>query len=117
VVRPGERALTDGEFVGVTLAGIEPVMALAVPRAAVLSDQQGSYVYVVDKDNKVEQRRVTLGQSTPQQAVLASGVAEGEMVVLEGLQRVRPGALVMPGPAAPPPNASDSAAKPGAARQ
>jgi membrane fusion protein (multidrug efflux system) len=116
-IRPGERALTDGEFVGVTLAGIQPVMALAVPRAAVLSDQQGSYVYVIDKDNKAEQRRVSLGQSTPELAVLASGVAEREMVVLEGLQRVRPGALVVPGPAAPPPRVPGNAAAPGAAKQ
>jgi membrane fusion protein (multidrug efflux system) len=101
----------------VTLAGIEPVMALAVPRAAVLSDQQGSYVYVIDKDNKAEQRRVSLGQSTPELAVLASGVAEGEMVVLEGLQRVRPGAPVVPGPAAPPPRAPGDATAPGAAKQ
>jgi membrane fusion protein (multidrug efflux system) len=114
---PGERALTDGEFVGVTLAGIKPVMALAVPRAAVLSDQQGSYVYVVDKNNKVEQRRVSLGQSTPELAVLTSGVAEGEMVVLEGLQRVRPGVLVVPGPATPPPRVPGDVVKPGAARQ
>ncbi len=39
--------------------------ALAIPRAAVLSDQQGNYVYVVDAGNKAQQRRVKLGQSTP----------------------------------------------------
>ncbi len=97
------RTLTDGEFVGVTVAGIEPVEALAVPRAAVLSDQQGSYVYVIDKDNKAEQRRIQLSQSTPELAVVASGLSEGEMVVLDGIQRVRPGAAVTPGPASPPP--------------
>ena len=100
---PAVRALEDGEFVGVTVAGIEPVQALAVPRACVLSDQQGSYVYVIDKDNKVEQRRITLGQSTPELAVVASGLTEGELVVLDGIQRVRPGATVAPGPAGPAP--------------
>lgn len=100
---PALRTLTDGEFVGVTVAGIEPVQALVVPRACVLSDQQGSYVYVVDKDNKAEQRRITLGQSTPELAVVATGLAEGEMVVLEGIQRVRPASVVTPGPAGPAP--------------
>ena len=100
---PTQRTLTDGEFVGITVAGIEPIEALAVPRAAVLSDQQGNYVYVIGADNKAEQRRITLGQSTPELAVVASGLKEGEMVVLDGIQRVRPGAPVTPGPAGPAP--------------
>ncbi len=100
---PTQRTLTDGEFVNVTVAGIEPIQALAVPRAAVLSDQQGNYVYVIGKDNKAEQRRIVLGQSTPELAVVASGLTEGEMVVLDGIQRVRPGAPVTPGPAGPAP--------------
>lgn len=103
------RRLTDGEFVGVILAGNEPVQALAVPRAAVLSDQQGSYVYVIDKDDKAEQRRITLGQSTPELAVVTSGLAEGDQVVLDGVQRVRPGATVKPGPASPAPGWSAAA--------
>ena len=98
---PGQRMLTDGEFVSITVAGIEPIQALTVPRTAVLSDQQGNYVYVIDKDNKAEQRRITLGQSTPEFAVVASGLTEGERVVLDGVQRVRPGILVTPGPATP----------------
>ena len=56
-----------------------------------LSDQQGDYVYVVDGQNKVEQRRIQLGQSTPSTAVVMPGLKEGEMVVVEGIQRVRPG--------------------------
>jgi membrane fusion protein (multidrug efflux system) len=106
---PPRRQLADGEFVGVTLVGNEPVQALVVPRAAVLSDQQGSYVYVIDKDNKAEQRRITLGQSTPELAVVTSGLSEGEMVVLDGIQRVRPGAVVSPGPASPAPGWSAAA--------
>lgn len=103
-VQPGvpvERTLIDGEFVSVLVEGITPIEALAVPRAAVLSDQQGDYVYVVDSQNKVEQRRIQLGQSTPSTAVVMSGLKDGEMVVLDGLQRVRPGIQVVPGPAAP----------------
>jgi membrane fusion protein (multidrug efflux system) len=107
--KPVERRLIDGEFVTALVEGIQPVTALGIPRAAVLSDQQGDYVYVVDGQNHVQQRRVSLGQSTPSTAVIVSGLNEGEMVVLEGIQRVRPGIQVVPGPAAPPPAATKAA--------
>ena len=96
---PGSRELSDGEFVTVSLQGVEPIQALAIARAAILSDQQGNYVWVVGDGNKVEQRRVQLGQSTPETAVIASGLKEGETVVVDGVQRVRPGAVVAPAPA------------------
>jgi len=109
---PTQRTLTDGEFVGITVAGNDPIQALTVPRAAVLSDQQGNYVYVIGADNKAVQRRITLGQSTPEVAVVATGLKDGEMVVLDGIQRIRPGGVVTPGPASPapgwPPHAPDS---------
>src|SRR5580700_790300 len=116
---PAPRELFDGEFVTVLLEGVEPITVLGIPRAAVLSDQQGDYVYVVDAQNKAEVRRVQLGQSTPTTAVVTNGLKEGELVVSEGLQRVRPGAAVSPGPATPGPQvggsdagASSEAAKP-----
>jgi membrane fusion protein (multidrug efflux system) len=101
--QPVERKLVDGAFVTVLVEGVQPVMALGIPRKAVLSDQQGDYVYVVGPDNKVEQRRIQLGQSTPSTAVIAGGLKDGEMVVADGIQRVRPGLVVSPGPASPPP--------------
>lgn len=93
------RELTDNEFVTVSLEGAEPVQFLAIPRAAVLSDQQGDYVFVVGADNKAEQRRITLGQSTPTIAAVTKGLSEGDKVIAEGLQRVRQGQPVSPGPA------------------
>jgi membrane fusion protein (multidrug efflux system) len=93
------RELTDNEFVTVLLEGAEPVEVLAIPRAAVLSDQQGDYVYVVGADDKAEQRRIQLGQSTSTVASITSGLKLGEKVIVEGLQRVRPGHPVSPGPA------------------
>ena len=111
---PGSRELTDGEFVTVILEGVQPIAVLAIPRAAVLSDQQGDYVYVVDAQNKVQQRRIQLGQSTPTTAVVTSGLEEGELVITEGLQRVRPGETVLPGPASPPPAIQPEAAQDGA---
>ena len=98
-----ERALIDGDFVTVSVEGIQPIMALGIPRKAVLSDQQGNYVYVVGDDKKAEQRRIQLGQSTPTTAVIATGLKEGELVIVDGIQRVRPGIEVSPGPASPPP--------------
>ena len=109
--QPGSRELTDGEFVTVLVEGVQPIMVLAVPRAAVLSDQQGDYVYVVDAENKAQIRRIQLGQSTPSTAVVTNGLAEGELVISEGLQRVRPGQAVSAGPATPPP-VQPAAAKP-----
>jgi membrane fusion protein, multidrug efflux system len=93
------RELTDGEFVTVLLEGVEPVQVLAIPRSAVLSDQQGDYVFTVGPDNKAEQRRIQLGQSTTTIAAVTSGLSLGESVIVEGLQRVRPGQVVAPGPA------------------
>jgi membrane fusion protein, multidrug efflux system len=93
------RELTDGEFVTVMLEGVQPVEVLAIPRSAVLSDQQGDYVFTVGADNKAEQRRIQLGQSTPTIAAVINGITLGDKVIVEGLQRVRPGQPVSPGPA------------------
>ncbi|HEX4185396.1 MAG TPA: efflux RND transporter periplasmic adaptor subunit [Stellaceae bacterium] len=100
---PAPRELFDGEFVTVMQEGVEPITVLAIPRAAVLSDQQGDYVYVVDAQNKAQRRSIQLGQSTPSTAVVSNGLKEGELVISEGVQRVRPGEVVSPGPASPPP--------------
>jgi membrane fusion protein, multidrug efflux system len=107
--KPGQptlRELTDQEFVTVLLEGVQPVSVLAIPRTAVLSDQQGDYVYVVDAQNRAQVRRIHLGQSTPSTAVVTSGLKEGELVISEGVQRARPGEVVSPGPASPGPTAA-----------
>ena len=91
------RELVDGEFVTAILEDAEPIEAVTVPRAAVLTDQQGDYIYVVDSENKVQQRRVQLGPSTPGIVAVKSGLNDGEHVVVEGIQRIRPGQLVSPG--------------------
>src|SRR5215472_4397745 len=116
---PAPRELFDGEFVTVMVEGVEPITVLAIPRAAVLSDQQGDYVYVVDGQNKAQRRSIQLGQSTPSTAVVSNGLKEGELVISEGLQRVRPDQVVSPAPATPPPpiapqTAEDSATGPSA---
>jgi membrane fusion protein, multidrug efflux system len=102
-VRPPSslRELADDMFVSVLLEAVEPRRVLAVPRGAVLSDQQGDYIYVVNPQNVAEQRRVKLGQSTPETAAVIEGLSAGERVIVEGIQRARPNAPVAPAPASP----------------
>jgi membrane fusion protein (multidrug efflux system) len=99
------RELTDGEFVTVQLEGVAPVQLLAIPRAAVLSDQQGDFVYTVDADNKAQVTRVKLGQTSGTLVTILSGLKPGDSVISEGIQRARPGLVVNPAPAGagPPP--------------
>lgn len=93
------RELVSGQFVTVLLEAVKPVSLVTVPRAAVLSDQRGNFVYVVGADQRAQRRAVTLDQSsTPETAVIAEGLKEGERVVLEGLQRIQPNMEVSAGP-------------------
>ncbi len=103
------RDLYDGEFVTVLVEGAQPVDLLAIPQAAVLTDQQGSYVYVVGDDNKALRQTVQLGQAQPPEVSVISGLKEGQTIVVDGLQRVRVGQPVSPGPAEP--SAADAAVK------
>ena len=113
---PGNRELIDGAFVSVTVEGNEPVQALAIPRAAVMQDQQGSFVYVLDAEKKVQNRRIRLGATQGTQAIVLDGLAAGDTIVAEGLQRVRPGIAVNPTPVgAPPPGAPPAGGPPAAA--
>lgn len=92
------RELIDGQFVAVLLEGAEPVLTITLPRASVLQDQQGAYVFVVGEGNVAQRRNITLGRSTGETAVVEAGLEGGETVVVEGVQRVRPGQPVNPGP-------------------
>jgi membrane fusion protein, multidrug efflux system len=92
------RELVADEFVTVLVESVLPKLVIAVPRAAILADQQGDYVYVVDDQNIARQRRVRLGQLTPETAGIADGLKEGEQVIVEGVQRARPNAPVTPAP-------------------
>src|SRR5262249_42586915 len=74
----------------------EPRALLLVPEEALGTDQGRKYVYVVGPDNKAVQRKVTVGKLYDGLRVIAEGVSEGERVVVDGLQRVRPGAPVTP---------------------
>jgi membrane fusion protein (multidrug efflux system) len=89
-----ERQLVDGEFVTVEVKERKEQPRLVVPQAALQVDQAGTYVLVVGPDHKVEQRRVTTGPTQGTDIVIQNGVKEGDQVIVEGVQKVRPGQVV-----------------------
>lgn len=91
-----DRILTDGQTIRVVLERAQEAPSVTVPQAAIASDQAGSYVFVVDAANKVEQRRVKTGAQRDGRIVVTDGLKEGELVIVEGLQRVRAGMEVAP---------------------
>jgi membrane fusion protein (multidrug efflux system) len=86
--------LRDGSLVSVELTGDTPDPVLTVPQQAVQRDLTGPYVLVVDAAGLVEQRRIDLDRTTGGHAVVASGLAVGERVITEGVNKARPGATV-----------------------
>ena len=89
-----EGALIPGGIVGVIVQRGGPRSSLVVPQSAVLLDQAGHYVLVVDDTKKVEQRRVTTGSEQGRDVVVSDGLKEGELVIVDGIQKVRPGQIV-----------------------
>ncbi len=87
--------LRPGGFATATIKSGTMVAPL-LPESAVLSDAQGSYVYVVGKDNKVERRAVKQGRITPQGIVIAEGLNGSERVVLRAGGFLQPGETIKP---------------------
>ncbi|WP_284487191.1 efflux RND transporter periplasmic adaptor subunit [Sedimentitalea xiamensis] len=88
--------LVPGVFVNVEIGDPETSIRNTIPQASVQKDQKGDYVLVVDQDNEVEQRYVQLGDMIGADVAVRDGVAPGEIVIVEGLQRVRIGEPVEP---------------------
>ena len=85
-----------GLFVRVRLDMGPPHKTLLVTERAIGTDQGQKYVYVVAKDNKIAYRRVTLGLVFDGLQAIEEGLKPGDRVVVNGLQRVRPGIEVKP---------------------
>lgn len=68
----------------------------AISPVAVLNDGKGNYVLVVGKDNVVSRRNVTVGDLIDGKQVIESGVAAGDVIVVDGTHKARPGAKVIP---------------------
>ena len=96
-----ERQLIDGQFVTVEVKERQEQPRLVVPQAALQVDQAGYYVLVVGADRKVEQRRVQTGPTQDTDIVIQSGVKAGDQVIVDGVQKVRPGQVVQVASEAP----------------
>jgi membrane fusion protein (multidrug efflux system) len=89
-----EGLLIPGGVVGVIVERGAPHQSLVVPQSAVLLDQAGHNVMVVDDTKKVEQRRITTGIEQGRDVVVTQGLKEGELIIVEGVQKVHPGQVV-----------------------
>ncbi len=102
--------LVPGQFARVRMGRAKTEPALVINERAIGTDQDKKYVFVVDPENKAVYREVKLGPPSEGLRVVASGLKEGERIVVNGLQRVRPGALLAP--EVVPMNTTASAANP-----
>ncbi|MGH6885082.1 MAG: efflux RND transporter periplasmic adaptor subunit, partial [Geminicoccales bacterium] len=93
-------ALVPGQYVPVRVILGERPDAVLIPQAALMQTQAGDQVLVVDRDDKVASRNVEAGAAYQGQWVIESGLKEGERVIVEGLQKARPGIVVVPKPMA-----------------
>jgi membrane fusion protein (multidrug efflux system) len=87
-------SLIPGQYIPLRMIAGQQPDALLFPEKALLQTQEGKHVLVVGKDNKVEKRMVTTGASYKQQWIVEKGLQAGERVIVEGLQKVRPGMAV-----------------------
>jgi len=99
--------LRDGALVTAVIEAAKPEKALVVPAQAILADQAGLYVLVADAESKVQVRRLEAGTASDGKVPVKKGLTEGERVIVEGVQRVRPGIVVTVSEASPKP-ASDA---------
>jgi membrane fusion protein (multidrug efflux system) len=89
-----DRVLVDGQLVSVVAEVGKPQASLLIPQQAIQIDQSGPFVLVVDSASKVEIRRVEVAEATGQKLTVTKGLHAGEKVIIEGVQKVRPGQVV-----------------------
>ncbi len=88
--------LLPGQFARVRMGQSNSSAALLISERAIGTDQSKKFVMVVGEDNKAQYREVTLGASANGLRIVTAGLQPGERIVVNGLQRVRPGSLVAP---------------------
>jgi membrane fusion protein (multidrug efflux system) len=89
------RVLVDGQLVAVVAEVGKPERTLLIPQHALQMDQAGPFVLVVDGDSKVEVRRIEVGSAPGAQVSVTKGLKEGEKIITDGVQKVRPGDVVL----------------------
>lgn len=92
---PGGK-LIPGQFVRVRMGEPKAENKILISDRAIGTDQDKKFVFVVDADNKVSYRPVQLGAAAEGQRIVESGLTVGDKIVVNGLQRIRPGAVVAP---------------------
>jgi RND family efflux transporter MFP subunit len=92
----GPRVLAPGEFCRIHVAVGPPHQALLVVQGAIGTDQDRAFLYIVDDENKVVRREVTLGSEHEGLQAIAGGLQPNERVIINGIQRVKPGTVVSP---------------------
>jgi membrane fusion protein (multidrug efflux system) len=97
----GSELLLPGQFVTVVSRATAPEVETVVPQVAVQQDQAGRFVLVVTPDNEVQLARVELGARVDTDWIVESGLQTGQQVIVEGVQKARPGMRVQPSPATP----------------
>ena len=90
-------ALVDGQFVNIELETGKPEEKVVIPQAALIADQEGIYVFVVE-DGKAVVKRVKPGGESDTGVVIDRGLTGSELVIVDGLSVVRPGIEVRPNP-------------------
>lgn len=86
--------LIPGMFVTVALGKRDDEKVILIPQQTISTDQNKKYVYIVDKDNKVIYREVTLGNEYGNQRIILNGLEPGDRLIVNGMQRIRPGEVV-----------------------
>jgi membrane fusion protein (multidrug efflux system) len=89
-----EGLLIDGQFVTASIRERKEAPRLVIPQSALQADQSGYYALVVNAQHAVEVRRVQTGPNLDSDIVVTSGIAEGDKVIVDGIQKVRPGQVV-----------------------
>ncbi|MEL6965042.1 MAG: efflux RND transporter periplasmic adaptor subunit [Pseudomonadota bacterium] len=91
-----DQILLPGQFVSVVVRQKAVETALVVPQIAVQEDQQGYFALVVNQADEVEVKRISVGNQVDNVWIVENGLAEGERVIVQGLQKVRPAMAVNP---------------------
>ncbi len=89
-----EGLLIDGQFVTASIRERKEAPRLVIPQSALQADQSGYYALVVNAQHAVEMRRLQTGPNLDADVIVTSGIAEGDKVIVDGIQKVRPGVVV-----------------------
>jgi membrane fusion protein (multidrug efflux system) len=91
-------SLLPGQVVRARVEGVNIAGAHVIPKRAVMHGAQGSFVWVIGPDNKVSPRPVQLGVTSGNNVAVSNGLKPGERVVVDGILKMQPGALVKANP-------------------